>query len=214
MSREKGKKTAAPGKKPPAPVRLHCFPPAGALGAKEAPVFLVLGSFHSVLSLQKKQYYGNPNNHFWTVLQLCFQFPEPQDYDEKMHMLKQSRIAIWEVYASCFRKGSLDSNIREAEPTPLVDFLEGQPTIERIGLNGGASASGFYAQFKKQMISETGFPAKVGTKGLWKPDFGPDRPERKIAVFRLPSTSPIPTSAFRSAADKIPFWQAFFTIQM
>lgn len=186
---------------------LNGFPPAGALGEPE-PRFLVLGSFPSVLSLGKGEYYGNPRNHFWTIVAVSFGLPEPRGYDEKIAMLVSARIALWDLFASCEREGSLDVDISGAAPNPIADFLRRHSSIEAIGVNGGAAAAGFAAEFA--------FPkgerlAKTGDRRLWYPEFAPGR---RITVVRLPSTSPVPTAAFKVAADKMELWKRFFTIHM
>ena len=205
--------------------RLFGFPPAGALGADAAfsaagaaepssepspePRFLILGSFPSAQSLERREYYGNPRNHFWRIVALCFGQPEPAVYGGKLALLREGRIALWDVYAACERQGSLDKDIAAGAPNPIFRFIAERPGIEAIGLNGGAAAAAFLASLPG------GVPlprlARSGDSAPWTPSFDP---ERTIRVARLPSTSPIPTAGFKTADDKLPLWKRFFTIHL
>lgn len=74
---------------------------------------LVLGSFPSAASLAARQYYAHRQNHFWKILGAILDLPLfGMDYAERLVAVKTARIAIWDVYASCERAGSLDSAIR------------------------------------------------------------------------------------------------------
>lgn len=206
--------------------RLSGFPPAGALGADAAewgaaqgdeagadhspePRFLILGSFPSAQSLERREYYGNPRNHFWRVAAFCLGRAEPRAYGEKLALLREGRIALWDAYAACERHGSLDKDIAAGTPNPIVRFIALHPTIEAVGLNGGAAAAAFLAGIPG------GVPlprlARSGDSARWTPGFDQARTMR---VARLPSTSPIPTAGFKTAEDKFPLWKRFFTIQM
>jgi len=192
----------------PSSAPLRGFPPAGAVDPGDEPLFLILGSFPSRLSLERKEYYGNPKNHFWTVVSSCFGLPEPTGYEGKMELLKRCRIAVWDLFASCERQGSLDKDIARAFPNPVASLLEGFPTIRSVGANGGASAGGFLKEFVR---ARGALLPRTGDSLAWKPSFSP---ERSIRLFRLPSTSPVPTAVFKKAVDKIPLWKEFFTIRM
>ena len=187
---------------------LSGFPPAGAIGGGISPRFLVLGSFPSARSLEKREYYGNPRNHFWTIVAACFGLPEPREYSQKIEMLKKCRIAIWDVFASCERKGSLDKAIIHAIPNSVAAFLAQNTSIAAIGANGGVASAA--------LAAELGFRAKellarTGDRFLWG---FPLAAERRVALFRLPSTSPVPSADYRTAADKVALWEDFFTIRM
>ena len=209
--------------------RLFGFPPAGALGAgavsaeaagidfgdepssepSPEPRFLVLGSFPSAQSLARREYYGNPRNHFWRIVAICFGKPEPRAYGDKLALLREGRIALWDAYAACERHGSLDKDIAAGTPNPIVRFIALHPTIEAVGLNGGAAAAAFLAGIPG------GVPlprlARSGDSARWTPGFDQARTMR---VARLPSTSPIPTAGFKTAEDKFPLWKRFFTIHL
>lgn len=196
-------------------VPLEGFPPAGAVEEGESPLFLILGSFPSVRSLEKREYYGNPQNHFWKIVAECLGQPEPLSYAGKIEMLKKARIALWDIFSSCERPGSLDKDISQAQPNPIAEFLGRHQTIVAIGANGGAAAQGFAREFAKQTALASGGGgtalSRTGDSLVWTPDFSS---QRRIQIARLPSTSPVPTAAFKTIADKMPYWKKFFTIHM
>ena len=63
-------------------------------------------------SLRKQEYYGHPRNQFWRIIYALFDVPLEDNYEKKLMFLKSKGIALWDVIESCWREGSLDSNIR------------------------------------------------------------------------------------------------------
>ena len=123
---------------------------------------LVLGSFPGVASLQAQQYYGHPRNQFWPIVGTLLGIDLPAlPYDERVQAVRARGLAIWDVYRSCHREGSLDSAIRQAEPNDLAALVARLPALRGIAHNGGESAR-----------------AMRITRALGLP------------VYRLPSTSP------------------------
>ena len=55
------------------------------------PLVLILGSFPSVLSLTHSEYYGNPRNRFWAVMEELFGIPAALSYPERCLRLTQER---------------------------------------------------------------------------------------------------------------------------
>ena len=72
------------------------FPP---IAAADAGV-LILGSLPSQLSLQKQEYYGNPQNAFWRVMGELFDAGPELPYAERADRLVRSGIAVWDVLRS------------------------------------------------------------------------------------------------------------------
>ena len=88
---------------------LQGFPPLLPAGPIAA---LILGSFPSVVSLRTGEYYGNPQNWFWRVLQACGVIPDADaPYDERVSALTSLGIAVWDLYATVEREGSGDDRI-------------------------------------------------------------------------------------------------------
>jgi len=112
-----------------------------------APVFnrsariLVLGSMPGVRSLDEQRYYAHPRNAFWPIMAEVVGFDPALDYPARLDRLRRARIALWDVIATCRRRGSLDQRI---EPASVVanDFtwLFAQcPMLARVVFNGRAA---------------------------------------------------------------------------
>lgn len=136
------------------------------------PVVLVLGSLPGDESLRRREYYGNPRNMFWRVMAAVFEDAVPESYPEKKAFLAKHHVALWDVFASAEREGSLDANIHDIIPNDIPGFLKEHPSIKAIALNGGKSAKAFKKIQKSQHIDLDG-----------------------ISVFSFTSTSPLSISA-------------------
>jgi double-stranded uracil-DNA glycosylase len=110
------------------------------------PLILILGSFPSVLSLAHDEYYGNPRNRFWAVVEELFSIPSDLPYPERTRRLTQEGIALWDVVSTCSRPGSADSRIRNPEPNDIAGFIREHPSVRLIALNG-STAGRLYHRF-------------------------------------------------------------------
>jgi double-stranded uracil-DNA glycosylase len=183
---------------------LHGFSPAGS----DKPRILILGSFPSITSLERGEYYGHERNHFWTLLGLMLGFDPVSPYAERLSRLEHAGFALWDVIGSCEREGSLDQDIHAELPNPLAEYIGLRPTIERVALNGGKAAASFVAHAAPDLALRPELRVKglaIGESVLWSPQSAPDRP---ILVARLPSSSPVPTRNYRRALDKLPSWSS------
>ena len=131
--------------------------------ADERSRILILGSIPGPEALRKREYYGFKGNHFWCILPEILKVPPPMNYTEKLRLLKENRIALWDVVGSCAREGASDSSIRLEKPNNIIRLIKKYPEIRTIFLNG-----------------------KTAEK-LFKKYFG-DRIQ--IPAYYLPSTSP------------------------
>ena len=156
------------------------FPPI--LGAE--PRILILGSLPSRQSLDKRQYYGHPQNAFWTIMQLLV--GAEGCYVERCAALVAAGIAVWDVLARAERPGSMDADIDigSAVANPLSEFLDREASIVRVAFNGRAAESMFHRFVP-----------------------GPGRP---LNFVRLPSTSP--AYASMTFAEKTERWRAGLTV--
>jgi double-stranded uracil-DNA glycosylase len=120
--------------------------PAPGLGplAGEAPRVLVLGSFPSRKSLEHQEYYGNPKNHFWQIMDELFSIDRKLSYPLRTSRLVRQGIALWDVIDTCDRPGSADSRIRQPVFNGIGEFLTLHPTLRLIALNG-STAGKYYA---------------------------------------------------------------------
>jgi hypoxanthine-DNA glycosylase len=102
---------------------------------------LILGSFPSTASLAAQQYYAHPQNQFWRILgEVVGQPLKEMDYAARIAAVQAAGIAIWDIYASCARAGSLDTAIRDAVPNDLGALKESAPALRRICFNGRMAA--------------------------------------------------------------------------
>ena len=109
---------------------------------------LILGSMPGILSLEKKQYYAHPQNRFWKLMGMfcnCKNLSD-LDYSNKLEILLDNKLALWDVIASCNRIGSLDSNIQNEKPNNILKLLDNYK-IEKICLNGNKAYSAFKRYF-------------------------------------------------------------------
>ena len=123
---------------------------------------LILGSFPGEASLRAQQYYGHPRNHFWPLVGAIWSLDLlPMPYGQRLDLLRERGLGLWDVYASCHREGSLDQAIREAQFNDLDSLLRLAPGMRLVAHNGGESARAM------QRVQALGLP-----------------------VLRLPSSSP------------------------
>lgn len=102
---------------------------------------IVLGSFPSVASLAAQQYYAHPRNHFWPLLGALWGIDlRALPYTERLAVVCERGLGIWDVYARCRREGSLDSAIEAAELNDLAGLRERAPALQALAHNGGESA--------------------------------------------------------------------------
>jgi hypoxanthine-DNA glycosylase len=123
---------------------------------------VVLGSFPGAASLRAQQYYAHPRNHFWPLLAALWGVDLPAlPYRERLAVLRERGLGLWDVYASCRRVGSLDSAIEQPQWNDLASLPRRAPLLSGVAHNGAESARA------RRATGELG-----------------------VAVLRLPSTSP------------------------
>lgn len=102
---------------------------------------LILGSFPSEMSLAKHEYYGNPQNHFWPVMEALFGIERSARYAERTAALLERGVAVWDVIAQCVREGSGDDRIEDALANRLIALLAENARIRHVAFNGGTAFS-------------------------------------------------------------------------
>jgi TDG/mug DNA glycosylase family protein len=142
-------------------------------GVGRVPKVLILGSFPSVLSLEKEEYYANPRNRFWAVMGELLGISRTLPYLERIQSLEVCGIAVWDVIATCIREGSADGAIREPEPNDIPGFLRAHQSIRLVVLNGSTAGRLFRSAWS------VGFP--VGLRFVVMPSTSPAN-----ARYRLP----------------------------
>jgi len=125
-----------------------CSPAANSSGflpiTGDSPRVLILGSFPSIQSLRHCEYYGNPQNHFWKIMDALFAIDHRFPYPERIKYLTGYHIALWDVVRTCTRKGSADEEIREPLFNDISGFLTAHPTVRLIVLNGATAGRYFH----------------------------------------------------------------------
>lgn len=132
-------------------------------------------------SLQMQQYYAFPQNQFWRIMFHLFDSEFSEDYETRINLLKQNKIALWDVIESCERKGSLDTEIKDEIDNNIPELIDNHPNIQTIFCNGQKSY--------KNLVKILG------------KDF-------KIPIVVLPSTSPLHTVKF---GEKLLSWEQIKT---
>jgi TDG/mug DNA glycosylase family protein len=145
----------------PASGRLTGLPPVSGPAAR----VLILGSFPSRLSLEQGEYFANPRNRFWPLVEALFGIRADLPYAERVRLISSRGIALWDVVASCRREGSGDAAIRDPVINDIPGFLRTHPSVGLIALNGSTAGHLFHRNLRQGI-----------------------RPESK--VITLPSTSP------------------------
>ena len=145
---------------------VRSFPPVSSPDA----LLLILGSMPGRASLAANQYYAHPRNAFWPIIEEILAIPAAMPYEERLSGLKDRRVALWDVLASCVRSGSLDSNIeaRSILPNDFPSFFPKHPRIHTVFFNGSMAEQAW----KRHVLP------------ILHPEL---RPETSI---RLPSTAP------------------------
>jgi len=145
---------------------------------------IILGSMPGIKSLDENEYYAHPRNSFWFIMEKLFKVYSDFEYKQRLKLLLNNKIALWDVIESCERKGSLDSSIQDE--TVLVndfaDLLLEYQNIKYIFCNGNAA----YSAFQKYAMPEL-------EKFL------------NIEVYKLPSSSP--ANARMSLDEKTLSWE-------
>lgn len=103
---------------------------------------LILGSLPGEVSLAAGQYYANPRNQFWRLTgALINRDLVALPYPDRLSVLREHRIGLWDVVGTAHRAGSLDTNIRLIEANPLVDLIATLPELRVVAFNGGKAAT-------------------------------------------------------------------------
>lgn len=108
---------------------------------------LILGTMPGPIALKKREYYGFAGNHFWKIIPGLFGIHRALSYKEKIRLIKQKRIALWDVFRSCEREGAADSAIQYATPNDIPALLKKYPNIKTIFLNSRTAEKTFLRHF-------------------------------------------------------------------
>lgn len=155
---------------------INSFPPI----ANDKTEILILGTMPGATSLAQQEYYAYKHNHFWRIIYSLFSgLPIPDIFEEKIKILQNNKIGLWDVLMYCERKGSLDIHIKNHQENDFITLLKRYPSIRKIVFNGKESHKFFLKRFGQ-------------IEG--------------ITYYIMPSTSPANTMHFEK---KLKIWSEF-----
>ncbi len=158
---------------------LHGFPPV----SKEDIKTLILGSMPGKDSLAAGQYYAHGRNAFWPIMTEMYGASPALSYADRLKMLINNGIGLWDVIRSCKRKTSLDADIEET--TIIVNdfsrFMKHHPQLLLICFNGAKAEQSFNRYVDNNLIPPS------------------------VEKIRLPSTSP--ANARMNFQQKLVAWR-------
>ncbi|HNX53350.1 MAG TPA: DNA-deoxyinosine glycosylase [Pontiellaceae bacterium] len=143
---------------------------------------LILGSMPGAESLRQQQYYAHPRNLFWDIMGDLFGAGRELPYEERLAVLRENGVALWDVAHSCRRNGSLDSNMTDVAANDFQRLFATAPQIHTVFFNGQTAAALF--------------------RRLVRPDLN-----HELQLVVLPSTSPanasVPAGKKKAAWSKV-----------
>jgi len=150
-----------------APMRVRGLPPVEGRRAR----ILVLGTMPGVPSLKALRYYANPRNAFWEASGMGPAIP----YATRCRRLAARGIALWDVLATCERKGSADAAIINPRANGFGAFHARHPELRLILFNGK----------KARALFDRLVPPLDGVRLRTLPSTSPANARRgKVAIWR------------------------------
>lgn len=138
---------------------------------------LLLGSLPGEESLARRQYYANPRNHFWRLMEAVLGTALlTLPYEARLEALLAGNVGLWDTVGAATRRGSLDGKIKGESANDLHSLVAALPNLRAVAFNGGKAAA-------------------VGMPQLAKKD--------RLALVLLPSSSPAYTLPFE---EKLALW--------
>jgi hypoxanthine-DNA glycosylase len=106
---------------------------------------LILGSFPGERSLAMRRYYAHGQNRFWPTVAHLTGTGADVPYAARLDALTAHGIALWDVLASCERRGSMDQAIvRGSEVVnDFSGFFASHADLRAVFFNGRAAADLF-----------------------------------------------------------------------
>jgi TDG/mug DNA glycosylase family protein len=155
---------------------VYSFPPIVSQKSK----VLILGTMPGAASLKAKQYYADPRNAFWRIMGRLIGVGPQLPYKERLVIIDEAGLALWDSLQACVRPGSLDSSITDEVPNDFPAFFARYPKIRHVFFNGGKAETAFHGHAMPMLN------------------------DHQQTFQRLPSTSP--AHAAMSLDDKVRAW--------
>ncbi len=119
---------------------------------------LILGTFPSIDSFENGFYYSHARNQFWPILSEITKYPI-NNRDQKIWLLKQSKIGLWDIVKGCSRENSLDSSLKEIEVNDIPALLKRYTTIRKILFTGRKAQELFEKHYSHLKIKRDYLPS-------------------------------------------------------
>ncbi len=119
---------------------------------------LILGSFPSIKSFENNFYYAHPRNQFWKILSELTGYPA-NTRDQRIWLLKEAKLGLWDMIRSCNRENSLDSSLEDEEVNDIAAFLEEHPSIDKVAFTGRKAQALFEMHFDYLEIERVYLPS-------------------------------------------------------
>ncbi|CAN7460921.1 DNA-deoxyinosine glycosylase [Trinickia sp. LjRoot230] len=159
----------------------RCFPPIVDANTR----VLILGSLPGEVSIAQAQYYAHPRNLFWKLVGDTIGAPLVElAYTERLRVLLDHRIGLWDVVAEARRIGSLDSCIRDHASNDLIGLIDTLPNLAVVAFNGAKAET-------------------IGMKALGER-------AQQYRLLRMPSSSP--AHAAIQYPQKLAIWQQLASV--
>jgi len=142
---------------------------------------LILGSFPSIKSFENNFYYAHPSNQFWKILHLVTEYPV-NNRDQKIWLLKECKLGLWDMIASCQRDNSLDSSLEDEIVNDIAAFLEDHPTIRKVAFTGKKSEALFKTHFPHLEIETVYLPSPSAAYAKMKFEEKVEKYKEKLEV--------------------------------
>ena len=107
---------------------------------------LILGSFPSLKSFENSFYYSHPKNQFLKILSQISGYPI-NNKDQKIWLLKELNLSLWDIVKSCNRENSSDANLKDIIPNDIEALLKEYPNIKQIAFTSRFAQSVFKKHF-------------------------------------------------------------------
>ena len=107
---------------------------------------MVLGSFPSIKSFENDFYYAHPSNKFRKILEAVTGYPV-NNRDQKLWLLKECKMGLWDMISTCSRENSLDSSLENEEVNDIGKFLETYPSVTKILFTGKKAEALYHTHF-------------------------------------------------------------------
>lgn len=104
---------------------------------------LIMGTLPGRASLRVRQYYADHRNHFWAIVAGIFNATLPAAYNDRLELLRNRHVALWDVLKFADREGSKDNSIKNSVANDILGFINSHPMLRVIALNGGAASRCF-----------------------------------------------------------------------